>query len=490
MKKKSLLTSYLLAAMLVASLPAGAQLKRGSEATGLPTSTLSIKSPNRVWTNDDGGISANTGPDMNGDNVLDIRDFYLADRFLSYYILNGIWDIIADRNDDGEVNISDISYVGAEVLSKFIEQGHLYNEVVVTSQAEGIYDVSIVFNVWNPNIAGLQYGVVLPSQFVYSSDWYSKDYDYYSLDLRSDQHAAMASDPSKRFLKMSLFANCGDYENECYPQGVYEDMYLMFDPEHYGYYDNLGTIQLIDVRAIDNAGNLHMPGDGFTVALSTDVFEVNGVTYRAIGDHVKVLRNSNGYSNTVTIPSTSWDGSKRYTVTSIGDYAFYKCRDLKNVIIGDSVISIGAHAFENSGLTSVTIGKSVKLIGHKAFGYSFSSVTCNAVIPPQCSSDAFDLMVFYDSDPTLYVPAESVEAYQNTYPWSLFRNIIGLGQVQHGDVDGDGKVTIDDVTTLIDYLLSSSASSRSITNADCNGDGNISIDDVTLLIDYLLSGTW
>ena len=57
-------------------------------------------------------------------------------------------------------------------------------------------------------------------------------------------------------------------------------------------------------------------------------------------------------------------------------------------------------------------------------------------------------------------------------------------------MDGDGKVTIDDVTTLIDYLLSSSASSRSITNADCNGDGKISIDDVTLLIDYLLSGTW
>jgi Leucine-rich repeat (LRR) protein len=56
-----------------------------------------------------------------------------------------------------------------------------------------------------------------------------------------------------------------------------------------------------------------------------------------------------------------------------------------------------------------------------------------------------------------------------------------------GDVNGDGSVTIDDVTALIDILLTGSSAT---SGADCNQDGNVTIDDVTALIDYLLSGSW
>jgi hypothetical protein len=56
-----------------------------------------------------------------------------------------------------------------------------------------------------------------------------------------------------------------------------------------------------------------------------------------------------------------------------------------------------------------------------------------------------------------------------------------------GDVDGDGNVTIDDVTALINQLLSGNAS---MPVADCNQDGSINIGDVTALINYLLSGAW
>ncbi|MBE6317245.1 MAG: hypothetical protein E7078_11505 [Bacteroidales bacterium] len=59
-----------------------------------------------------------------------------------------------------------------------------------------------------------------------------------------------------------------------------------------------------------------------------------------------------------------------------------------------------------------------------------------------------------------------------------------------GDVDADGKVTISDVTALIDYLLSGNASGIVLSNADCDQDGNVTINDVTTLIDYLLSGNW
>jgi alpha-amylase len=56
-----------------------------------------------------------------------------------------------------------------------------------------------------------------------------------------------------------------------------------------------------------------------------------------------------------------------------------------------------------------------------------------------------------------------------------------------GDVNGDGKVSIADVTALIDYLLSNDASSIVIENADLSDDDNVSIADVTALIDLLLS---
>ena len=56
-----------------------------------------------------------------------------------------------------------------------------------------------------------------------------------------------------------------------------------------------------------------------------------------------------------------------------------------------------------------------------------------------------------------------------------------------GDVNEDGKVTIDDVTALIDILLNDS---EAPAGADCNLSGDVTIDDVTALIDYLLSDVW
>lgn len=59
-----------------------------------------------------------------------------------------------------------------------------------------------------------------------------------------------------------------------------------------------------------------------------------------------------------------------------------------------------------------------------------------------------------------------------------------------GDVNMDGNVTIADVTALINYLLSSDASSVDLEAANCNLDTKVTIADVTALINYLLSGTW
>ena len=77
-------------------------------------------------------------------------------------------------------------------------------------------------------------------------------------------------------------------------------------------------------------------------------------------------------------------------------------------------------------------------------------------------------------------------AWSNIEEVTLFDNGHGY---ELGDVNHDGKLSIGDVTTLIDYLLSEDESSLCLICADVNEDGKISIGDVTALIDKLLTST-
>ena len=58
--------------------------------------------------------------------------------------------------------------------------------------------------------------------------------------------------------------------------------------------------------------------------------------------------------------------------------------------------------------------------------------------------------------------------------------------VVKGDVNGDGQVTIADVTTLIDMLLGAGNTGGYYTPGDVNMDSHVTIADVTALIDMLL----
>lgn len=180
------------------------------------------------------------------------------------------------------------------------------------------------------------------------------------------------------------------------------------------------------------------------------------------------------------------------TITTLPYGLFWQCDSLQELIIPNSVTTVEAYAaYCCDELKRLVIGSGVQDIGHYAFISSSkaTSVTCLAPTPP----DAYEtsLCRTWKNDVVLRVPQSSLELYKNYYPWSeVFLDIIGVyddGSAGPGDVDGDGAIGINDVTTLIDAILSGDTSSMFVDNADVNGNGHLDIGDVVTLIDMLLS---
>ena len=62
-----------------------------------------------------------------------------------------------------------------------------------------------------------------------------------------------------------------------------------------------------------------------------------------------------------------------------------------------------------------------------------------------------------------------------------------VSYLSKGDVNLDGKVSIDDVTDMIDYILGTEVSPFSKDNADLDDDGSVNISDITNVIDLILA---
>lgn len=190
-------------------------------------------------------------------------------------------------------------------------------------------------------------------------------------------------------------------------------------------------------------------------------------------------------------------------MTSIGDGAFSNCTRLTSVTIGSSVTEIGDHAFGSDG--------------------RLRTVYCHAEEVPFLIGDVFDHINLGRA--TLYVPANSVSEYADTYTWNQFGTIVGMEKCATPTITyANGKVRFASETENVEFVrnlsfttnplpngnemeiggtftisvyakkvghIDSDISTKTVTinlgqMGDLDGDGQLTITDVTSLVNAIL----
>ena len=125
-------------------------------------------------------------------------------------------------------------------------------------------------------------------------------------------------------------------------------------------------------------------------------FSFDGIFYDVLSEEdrtVEVTRYSYSYSyysGSIIIPERVLAGGKTYTVTSIGDGAFYNCDALTSVTFPASLTYIGDEAFRGcEALTSVAFPASLTSIGYEAFR------GCDALTSVDLSSTSLRSIGYY-----------------------------------------------------------------------------------------------
>ncbi len=192
-------------------------------------------------------------------------------------------------------------------------------------------------------------------------------------------------------------------------------------------------------------------------------------------------------------------------------------------MIGCQIVGLHFHVRDQVEMDGGKVQLSLKVVDDNQFAtlQPITDLTTVATMTPVLNSDEF---VFYFDEPFVYqgghllvdclVTEAGITNYHPTnfygtpvdYNCSLYRTrwydefyndfvpflpaaTFAYQKVEtlRGDVDGNGEVSIADVTCLIDLMLNGDEAPAA---ADCNLDGTTSIADVTTIIDYLLTGAW
>lgn len=125
-----------------------------------------------------------------------------------------------------------------------------------------------------------------------------------------------------------------------------------------------------------------------------------------------------------------------------GRSAFFGCRDLANVKF-PTVNHIGDYAFYNCiSLSELVFGQALRHIGKEAFVgcEKISKVEVHAPTPPRCDENIFMPVVYEQA--VLKVPAGKLSLYREAETWKNFKHIEEIGGTTGVTSVGDGEQRI------------------------------------------------
>ena len=175
--------------------------------------------------------------------------------------------------------------------------------------------------------------------------------------------------------------------------------------------------------------------------MSNGVFEQCPLTEPLYNSHIFAFM-PKAYTGTYVIPDGietiagyAFDDCRDLTsvtvpesVTTIGGYAFSRCSSLESVNIPEGVTYIQGGAFNSSSsLTTITIPSTVTQIAANAFRdcTGLQEMRCLMLTPPPAEESSFENI---STAIPVYVPAESIELYQQAEHWSTFTNFHSLDE--------------------------------------------------------------
>jgi hypothetical protein len=177
-------------------------------------------------------------------------------------------------------------------------------------------------------------------------------------------------------------------------------------------------------------------------SLAPQVISVDNCSYLLDRTNLtaELINGKNWKADVLSIPASITVDGSAYQVTAIGGLdakgmaPFSSCEGIKEIIIPNSVISIGSHAFSYCyDVESLTIGEGVKTIGVAAFNQC-NSLRTVYVLAPWIPTTTVYYSDFSHEDwyrVTLYVPDNLVDAYKESQLnyWNSVRdeNIKPLG---------------------------------------------------------------
>ena len=221
----------------------------------------------------------------------------------------------------------------------------------------------------------------------------------------------------------------------------------------------------------------HVDMSGFDTRNVTDMSSMFAECYELSGIDVSGFDTQN-----VTNMAGMFNDCNNLVFVDVSHFNTAKVTNMFAMFAGCAVTSLDLSRFDTREVTNMaymfSYCTSLETI-YVGNGWSTENVEYSGDMFSGCTSIVGGMGTTYDTSN----PKDKTYAHIDEGPSNPGYMTLGI---IIGDVNGDGTVSISDVTGMIDYLLG--GTDINVDAADVNGDGIVSIGDVTALIDRLLSG--